>query len=64
MKELIDMYKEPSSWSGIGLIATSVFGASAGQMEIITSAIIGVLGVISMFLPEEERKQKRRAAKG
>ena len=69
--EVFEMLQEPSTWSGLGFLATSVFGVTTGQVDLVVNLIMAVSGVASMFLPgskrkamKEQRKAERATARG
>jgi hypothetical protein len=53
MGYIINRLKEPSTWSGLGMLAVSLgLGIPPGVMEAITQVGVGVAGLAAVFLRE------------
>lgn len=53
-KYIINRLKEPSTWSGLGMLAVSLgLGVPPGTIEAITQVATGVGGLLSIFLREK-----------
>lgn len=54
MRKFLERFKEPSSWSGFGLIASVFFNVPTTTIEIVTQAAVAVLGAIAVVVPEKK----------
>lgn len=55
MKKLLERLREPSTWGGLGLIATMVFKVPQTTVEAVTQAGVAVAGAIAVFMPESKK---------
>jgi hypothetical protein len=54
MKYIINRLKEPSTWSGLGMLAVSLgLGVPPGTLEAIASIGVGVAGLAAVLLREK-----------
>lgn len=54
MNYIINRLKEPSTWSGLGMLAVSLgLGIPPGTIEAVTSIGVGVAGLAAIFLREK-----------
>lgn len=54
MNYIIQRLREPSTWSGLGMLAVSLgLGIPPGTLEAITSIGVGVAGLASILLREK-----------
>lgn len=56
MKALLERLKEPSTWSGLGLIATMIFKVPMTTVEAVTQAAVAVVGAVAVIMPESGKK--------
>lgn len=54
MRKFLERFKEPSSWSGLGLIATAFFKVPVTTVEAVTQAAVAVVGAIAVLVPEKK----------
>lgn len=47
----IERLKEPSTWAGLGLLA-SLVGVPPGTLELVTQVATGIAGLAAIFLKE------------
>ncbi len=55
MKYFIDRIREPSTWSGLGLLA-SMFGVPAGTFGLVQQVVIGAAGLAAVLVREAPRQ--------
>ncbi|CAN7305848.1 hypothetical protein [Acidovorax delafieldii] len=54
MNYIINRLKEPSTWSGLGMLAVSLgLGIPPGAVEAVTQVGVGLAGLVSIFLREK-----------
>lgn len=51
MKYLFDRLREPSTWSGLGILA-AMFGVPTGTFGLIQQVAMGITGLLSVLAPE------------
>lgn len=54
MRNILNRLKEPSTWSGLGLIATMVFKVPTSTVDAVTQAAVAVVGALAVILPERK----------
>lgn len=54
MRKILERLKEPSTWSGLGLIATMVFKVPASTVEAVTQAAVAIVGAVAVVMPERK----------
>lgn len=54
MRNFLNRFKEPSTWSGLGLIATMVFKVPTSTVDAVTSAAVALVGAVAVVLPEKK----------
>lgn len=55
MKEIVDRFKEPSSWAGItGMVAMLLPNLNPGLVSYAVAILAGIAGVLSVFLSEKK----------
>lgn len=51
LKQALKRMKEPSTWAGLGIIAT-LLGVPPGTFELVTQIGMGMAGLFAVALPE------------
>lgn len=54
MKFFLDRIKEPSTWSGLGIIATTFFHVPTTTAEAAMKAGVAIAGLVSVLKPESK----------
>jgi hypothetical protein len=54
MRYLIDRFKEPSSWAGFAMIATTFFHVPSTTVEVVSKAVAAVLAAVAVLVPEKK----------
>lgn len=55
-RALVNRLKEPSSWSGFGLLFAA-FGVPMGTYQLITQIGMGLAGLVAVAVPEGQKPQ-------
>lgn len=54
MKYFLDRIKEPSSWAGFGIIATTFFHVPVTTADAVMKAGVALAGLVSVLKPESK----------
>lgn len=52
MQKILDRIKEPSTWAGLGILA-SLFGVPGLHIEVVQQAVMAVAGAAAVFMSEK-----------
>lgn len=53
MRYLLNRFKEPSSWSGFGLLAVSLFGVPVNTVQAVIQGAAALAGAVAVLVPEK-----------
>ncbi|MFZ6748035.1 hypothetical protein [Undibacterium sp. Ren11W] len=53
MKFWANRFKEPSSWAGIAMLASAVFGVPVNTTQVVVNTVTAVCGAVAFFAPEK-----------
>jgi peptidoglycan/LPS O-acetylase OafA/YrhL len=58
MRNLLARFTEPSSFAGLGLIASVFFKVPQSTIEVVTQAAVAVVGALAVLIPEKKSETK------